>query len=55
MRPAAVIHQDAMNEIVLLKARITALEAALRKIESNAGELDLTGCAQIARAALETK
>lgn len=30
MMPAAVIHQDAMNEIVLLKARIRELEGQLR-------------------------
>ena len=34
--------------------RIRNLEAALRKIEGNAGEYDLTACAHIARAALET-
>jgi hypothetical protein len=34
--------------------RIRQLEAALRKIESNDMRYDLTACAQIARAALET-
>lgn len=52
MMPAAVMHQDAMNEIVLLKARLRELEAALRQARpyvdqarcADAAELEAQGC-----------